>query len=57
MLQNAWVTAFTVSELLQEYQQGGGLPPNPHSTPPDQSQDYLQLLGFWTLYFNFMESK
>ena len=57
MLQNAWVTALTVSELLQEYQQGGGLPPNPHPTSPDQSQDYLQLLGFWTLYFNFMESK
>ena len=35
MLQNARVTAFTVSELLKENQQGGGsvkLPPPPRSS-------------------------
>ena len=30
MLQNAKVTAFTVSELLRENQQGVKLPPHPH---------------------------
>ena len=37
MLQNVRVTAFTVSELLRENQQGGGikLPPPPHTTRPD----------------------
>ena len=35
MLKNAKVTAFTVSELLRENQQGGGeLPP---ATPPSPS--------------------
>ena len=44
MLQNARVTAFTVSELLKENQQGGGsvkLPPPP---PPRSSRLGLKMM-------------
>ena len=54
MLQNARVTAFTISELLGENQKGGGSPPTQIrvKTITDCFDDMLEDHGFITLLAN-----